>query len=95
MTSCRKWVSQPADLTQRTEEIKINLAEVLKKVEYRMKQNIPSFRPEIISEIILKQFGRHPTISVTNINYLPIEDSQRTISWKRIYFTSIKRKQKT
>tara|TARA_B100001057_G_scaffold472862_1_gene536603 strand:+ start:386 stop:2563 length:2178 start_codon:yes stop_codon:yes gene_type:complete len=69
-------ISQPADLTQTTEKVEINLAEILKKVELRMKQNIPSFKPEIISEIILKQFGKHPTVSVSNINYLPIEADQ-------------------
>ena len=83
-------MSQPADLTQRTEKVEINLAEVLKKVEYRMKQNIPSFKPEIISEIILKQFGRHPTISVNNINYLPIEDSQHMVVGREYILLQLK-----
>ena len=48
----------------------------MKKVETRMRQNIQSFKPEIISEILLKQFGKHPTVSISNINYLPIENSQ-------------------
>ncbi len=68
--------SQPEDLTKSLENVEINLAEILKKVETRMRQNIQSFKPEIISEILLKQFGKHPTVSISNINYLPIENSQ-------------------
>ena len=68
--------SQPEDLTKSMENVEINLAEILKKVESRMRQNIQSFKPEIISEILLKQFGKHPTVSISNINYLPIENSQ-------------------
>ena len=83
-------MSQPTNLTQTTEKLEINLAEALKKVEVRMKQNIPSFRPEIISEIILKQFGKHPTVSISNINYLPIEDTQHMIVGREYILLQLK-----
>ena len=37
---------------------------------------MPKFDPRIVSEVMIKQLNSNPSITLENISYLPIENSQ-------------------
>ena len=78
MTNEQQSRDDSLDSSQKTPiDIKnINPLVIFKKVESKMKNKMPNFDSKIVSEVIIKQMNINPSITLENISYLPIENSQ-------------------